>query len=1191
MVHGSIGATVRGALLASTALLGLPAVAHAQNVSGPPSGMYNEAQGGGVTSVAPPASIVPSGIYTDPQVVIAQPGTPTTALNNGVNGVGQMVIDQRNGFLGLCSGTLINPRTVLFAAHCVNENAAGDGVQDPWGYGAAQGGIPIAFGFLANNNVAGNSALGKWLSGAQKYQSSTGNFLYNVNQILYNPDSVKLGYQNNFLQGDVAIASLDTPAANVPTWAILLSALPAPSSINAASGTGYHVAEYGYGNNGTGAAGSTGGIDFRRRAAENYVGLLGSLDDVDLFLFGARDGLPQNLYQLDFDDPRRGTATASRFDFNVFKDNALPSEGITAPGDSGGPLVLDRAFAKQVVIGVLSGGSRYFNAQPAGSYGTSSFYQPLYLFWDYIAANNPYRYASAVAGDGAWTDPTHWVTNADPAYQILSGGQLVNGVPTSLGQGINGTTGKFGQICFEQGGSSDCYDNATGVETVNGTPVDATVPATDAATAKAEGDAAAVSAPTAGAADRELVSIHEAQNGKAVVSSLGLTGGDASAAVVGQVAAGGDATATALPPATLVNGLPGATNFVPNNIDPDAATKRNARYFDVKLSAAGTTTLSSAVTIDNFSITASGAKLTVANGGSLTSLMGVNQYTGVVQVDGTLTSRGDYLLLTGGLMGSGRINAPYLTSAVGMIAPGTIGTVGTLTVGGNLVLSSGNTLLIDLGPTGADQVAVVTTTPASGTTPANGIANIGGRVGFAPVAGYTIRYNDLYTILTAQGGVTGTFNAPTALSAILTPQFVYSANAVQARIIAGSYLSVAGGTPVQAAYSRLLDANRATNYNGLSDLYGILDLQNAATIQSTLEGLAPRTETLTYSMAGVATDNLARFYRQRLASLDVHGGLGGTLTLAGNPVQLASLSGTAMPGGQVMSDTGPARVSEGALPDDVSAFVAGGYLEGNSRSMPTAVPFGNRDDFHGWYAAAGIEKEAGDHGVIGLGLSYTNMDGTTGGVAQRANGHLYSGTLYGKLELPSGLTLDGQSSAGAYDARTRRTVGIVGTPFTLRSYDRALALSGEAGLGFGFDLGGIKVGPRVAFRGAMVDFTPTAESGGGPALRFNRQNLYSEQARAGLQLAGGIGGIKPFASAYYVHDFADRPGLFTAGFVGGPGANAAFAFAGDDQDWAEVAAGLAYNAGSFEVSVSADTTIERKDVKNQAYRGSVSFHF
>ena len=69
---------------------------------------------------------------------------------------------------------------------------------------------------------------------------------------------------------------------------------------------------------------------------------------------------PQQLYFLDFDDPRRGQAGADPEDFNGFRDNALPREGTTGPGDSGGPLILDQTFSKPVVIGVLSGGSTFF---------------------------------------------------------------------------------------------------------------------------------------------------------------------------------------------------------------------------------------------------------------------------------------------------------------------------------------------------------------------------------------------------------------------------------------------------------------------------------------------------------------------------------------------------------------------------------------------------------------------------------------------------------------------------------------------------------------------------------------------------------------------------------------------------------------------------------------------------------------
>ncbi len=68
----------------------------------------------GFAALATPASAI----------VINDNFTPTQAVDTagGVNGVGQMVVDEQNGFIGLCTVSLINPRTVIFASHCVNEN-------------------------------------------------------------------------------------------------------------------------------------------------------------------------------------------------------------------------------------------------------------------------------------------------------------------------------------------------------------------------------------------------------------------------------------------------------------------------------------------------------------------------------------------------------------------------------------------------------------------------------------------------------------------------------------------------------------------------------------------------------------------------------------------------------------------------------------------------------------------------------------------------------------------------------------------------------------------------------------------------------------------------------------------------------------------------------------------------------------
>lgn len=1156
---------VRAMLLASAAGLGLgqAGAALAQDVAGPvidrPAASQTEriAQAGSSTITGfgdaerVPQSYLSKGPDTapTPDIVIANPGTPTTAIDpNNVTGVGQMIIDQQNGFIGLCTATLINPRTVIFAAHCVNERAAN-------AYGQNSGGQPIGFGFNVNNNQAGASAFGGWLNGVNgvRYATNTSRNMFDANWVAYNPLSTEPA-ANDFLYGDVAIATLDTPAKDIPTWALLFSQLPDPGTIGA-NGTGYHVVLDGYGNNGTGTTGSIGGIDFRRRLAENMLGGLASLDDFEGFLFGSPAGLPQNLYWIDFDDPRRGTASADPRDFNAWRDNPLPREGITASGDSGGPLILDQQYAKQLVIGVLSGGyTRFFNGQPPNGYGTASFYQPLYLYWDWIAANNPYHYVSAVAGNGNWTDPNHWVTTLDPNYYILNNGTLTNGVPTAPGAANTDQPG-FGQACFESGGISDCYDVATGVETIRVAPIG-----------------------TAG-------------NGAATVSAGSLEGQGTQ--IVRKDAAEreaqGSVTTLALPPATLANGLPGATNFVPNNYDGDRLTSTPPRYFDVTLSAAGTTTLSSAVTVDRFTMAGGAAMLDITAAGSLTSLMDITQATGTMQVNGTLATR-DYLMLSGGLNGTGTLEVPFFTNVAGTIAPGTAGTVGTLTFRGNVILASGSTYLVDLSNTGASDLIAVQATSFNGATPTNGYADLGGRLAF----GFTnaLRANQSWTILTAEAGIFGRFDTPAAISAILTPSLTYTANAVRLSIQAGTYGSVVDGSSrVQAGYAALLDQNRP-NAGQFDGVYGPLDLQSAATIRATLEGLAPTTETLVRSLGTASVDTMGGLFRDRLAALDPVAS-GGTVARIGQPLRVASTSlagSSSLMAAPVLTGGEQVTVEEGRLPEDMSAFVAGGYAKGDSAPMPAALA-SDRDDFDGWYMAAGIEKLIDGESAIGFGLSYSQMRGDGSAAGQSARANLAQGTLYGKYQAASGFTLDTQISAGILDTSTKRSVSFVGTPYTLRADDSALAFTSEVGAGYRFDLGQAELKPRVAWRSTFIDFSRTAETGGPVALDYDRQSVNSSQLRGGLTVGGTGAKVRPFASGTIVHDFGKRPSAFVANFVGSVSPGALFELNGLDRDWAEVAAGLTVRTSSVDLSIAGETTLGRDDVETRSVRGTVAFRF
>jgi hypothetical protein len=1110
-----------------------------------------------------------------PEIVIAAPGTPTTARDPvNVTGVGQMIVDEQNGFIGLCTGTLINPRTVIFAAHCVNDRAA-------TAYGQNSGGQPIGFGFSNSNNTAGASAFGTWLNGpgAARYATNPGLFMYDVNYVSYNPRSLEPNAQG-FLYADIAMASLDTPAANVPTWALLFSALPAvPITAN---GTGYHVTIDGYGNNGTGITGSTGGIDFRRRIAENTLGALASLDEFENFLFGGVPSTtnPQNLYWIDFDDPRRGTAAASPFDFNAWRDNATAHEGITAAGDSGGPLILDQAFARSVVIAVLSGGyTQFFGGQPANGYGTAAFYQPLYLYWDWIAANNPYHYVGSVAGNADWTDPTHWVTNLDPNYQIIGpNGQLVNGIPTSPGQQTTDLPG-FGQACFQSGGVSDCYDVATNTETIQNKPIGT----------GATNDPAAVSADELGVAgnDRGTSSIASLSGAPSEQGS----GTGSGTPQDSQTAANGPSAV--LPPATLVNGLPGATNFVPNNNDGNRLTSTLPRYFDVTLAAAGTTTLNSAVTIDRFTISGVSAMLDIQAAGSLTSLMGVTQGTGTMQVNGTLNSGGDYLMISGGLNGTGTITTPFFTSMAGTIAPATVGTIGTLNFRGNVILASANALLIDLGNNGvSDRVAVTATTFTGGTTPTNGMANVGGLVAFSFAQGSLVQAGNVYTIVTAQGGVSGAFSSASTLSAILRPTFLYSATAVNVQIQAGLYAAVVDpNSAVQTSYAALLDANRSANSSLLAGLYGPLDMQNQATIRAFFESAAPRYESALTGIALAATENMSRFYRDRLDQLEP-GHATGTLAMTGQPLQFAQAVTTIGAAAAVETDAAQNMVTTdvATLPENMSGYVTAGYIDGDSRPMPAAASSG-RDNFNGWFVAVGLERELGDHASGGFSIAYTDLDGQTGGLPQQVGGKLMQGTLYAAMRMPSGLRLDGQLSAGQLQTDSRRSVSLVGTTYDLRSSGDALAFNAEAGIGYDVSKNGnFSIVPRASLRYGVVDFGRAQERGGPMALVVTRENSESLDARIGASFSGHSGPFRPFLSAYYIHDFLDAPSVFGASFVGTQ-AIAPFALASTDNDWGEIAGGFSYTTGHVTIGFDANTTVARSDVSNQSYRGHIGIRF
>lgn len=1148
--------SLRNVLRASTAMLSLAAV-----------GLL----------AAPANAIVVNNNYTPSQIV------DTT----NVTGIGQMVIDEKNGFIGLCTATLINPRTVIFAAHCVNETPDGTGFTDGKTYGSKFGGLPIGFFFNANNNQSGASAIGHWLNGVgggAKDLTRTAENAYNANYVIYNPISTSLGIGNNFLQGDIAMAALDTPASNVPTWTLLFSPLTSAT----------HATIAGYGNNGLGTTGGSGGIDYRRRVAENMISVLGSLDDQDKILFGAPDGLPQNLYMLDFNDPKYGTAQANIYDFNIFHDKALTKEGITAPGDSGGPLIVDQAFSKPVIAAVLSGGDRFYNAQKSAAYGTTSFYQPLYLYWDWIVANNPYKYVSAKSGDGLWTDPTHWVMNLDPNYVSIVGTTLSNTLPTTAAQGVPTGSGvntpKFGSVCY----FNDCVDIATGKETIYPSTTDGTADPNSALT----NGLGATPAQVVFTEDNAASDTNAAPASGSVVSDIIKSLLNYEGVVVGSAAEG-----SAPVNGKSIQGAPGSSNFVPNDTDGNPTTGAPARYYDVTLNAAGTTTLTgTTAVVDRLTINGASTGLTITSTGALGSLIDTTVYAGTFRVDGLYASVGDFALLGGLLTGGGKISAPFTTAVLGAIAPGTIGTTGTLTVQGSVVFSSGSTYLADVATSGSDLLAV------------SGTVSLGGTVIVTPIGGYVPKWHDTKTIISASA-ITGTFGTvPDTIAGVLYPTVKTvtigtGASAYQTEIVsfeAASFSSILTTmSDDQAAIGGLLDQDRNDSYSAMAGVYDAVDPLTGDALGSALENLAPDTARALPKLGQLVSDAYTGFLWQYLGDLSPEGDgkvaiQTSALKLAQNSHvgslemrnMLANLSGIDNASGAV-SPLPATSVGGMELPKGVGAFLSGQKLDG----IVSIGGGGGKADVDGYLIALGVDLPITP--AFRAGLSFSIGEAEANLRAQPAVSKISAKQIvaYGQYTFPQGFFLSGFAGGSFQTESTHRIVAAGGSSFTIDGHTHGSSpLFGlEAGAIFDDVLEGT-FKPAIGIQDGEQQFTAYSETGGPAALTYGDYRSQEVVFRAGFDAKWSFEVhdvvLKPSVHAFSVTSMVGSPDPLIVGFAASPTNTAAFAMAPTAKSWADLGVGLEADVcDNAALGFHFNANPGRGDSSYQAFGGSLRVKF
>ncbi|MEJ0027039.1 MAG: autotransporter domain-containing protein [Rhizomicrobium sp.] len=289
----------------------------------------------------------------------------------------EMLVPNSNSAL-ICTGTLINSRTVLTAGHCVHQ--LGESLGDP----------TIPDSVFAPVVIFGPDATNVATRTVDRGTSTVVNPGFDLDTF--------------YLGDDVGLVSLSKPVyssgpqrpgvlTNIP-FSVLATEDPTPGTL---------LTLVGYGDAGTGSNPEQ-VFDFKRRIAHNVVQYVGPIDDV----FGVgpgEHGLVNQIFTF-FDDPLNP--------MDVF-GNGFPipaDEGTSDHGDSGGPIFVSDGHGGQIQVGITSGGLSLGPLE--GGYGDVAFWNSVADLNGWITDNSFLHLATEGFSDGLWSDPAHWLTGVVP---------------------------------------------------------------------------------------------------------------------------------------------------------------------------------------------------------------------------------------------------------------------------------------------------------------------------------------------------------------------------------------------------------------------------------------------------------------------------------------------------------------------------------------------------------------------------------------------------------------------------------------------------------------------------------------------------------------------------------------------------------------------------------------------------------
>ncbi|MFS8047340.1 autotransporter domain-containing protein [Rhizobium sp. BR 314] len=441
---------------------------------------------------------------------------------------------------------------------------------------------------------------------------------------------------------------------------------------------------------------------------------------------------------------------------------------------------------------------------------------------------------------------------------------------------------------------------------------------------------------------------------------------------------------------------------------------------------------------------------TVTLTGNSSAFSGVTSVSGgSLIVDGTL---GGSISLSGyGLLGGTGTVGSTVVGAGATLSPGNSG-IGTLKVNGDLTTQSGSTLLFQ------------SNGGATGRVDVTGAVNLNG--GTLSLVGGGLKASTNYTILSAAGGISGSFSAVQSNYAFVSPVLGYSSGSIDLTLERNSTSFAAAG----------LNANQRSAAYGIESLgasnplYGAVALLSMDEATGALKQLAGD---IHISLAATAFDN-GRFVRD--AAIDRLRSIQGGVVGSTKQPRLASDPGLAYANADQRQRTEPQKAIEGILADPVNGLAAfwgapyGGWSSSdNGRGNAGGVLFGFDTTLYDsdWRIGA----------LAGYGHSRFDQSGVSAHAdADNYNLGIYAGRQWGPLALRLGGTYSLQSVS------TLRNVDFAAFSDALRSNYHAYTAQVFGELAYEISMGDDRLEPFANITFTDVRTSSFSESGGAAAL-------------------------------------------------------------------------------------------------------------